>query len=364
MRERVRRLLACLCLAACCPCCFPCYICAIRSRKRRRQQEEYEAIMEYQRVGPRSPDTVRPLRRSHRRRISIPHCARRTNNEVDKSLDVENEKAIERTGEKDAICGPGHASLNTIDKHVLQQAKASSDDQITHSQSQSLLYRKLPPEIRSLIWRHCVGNFNIYLGIISDEKRIRHCKIFEGKGLMRLSMDQAEQDKLMKEHYFISLLQSCRRVYTEAIPHLYTNNSFLLSSPKTLLALSSTTLLHRFNLIATLLMKYTPQLQHGLSFGLSQHDVRMWERTADLLASMKGLKNLDIILWDRSLYGTPGDWDNLEGLLKLLRKIKQPKHFTVTIDQSNEVEGLRENLGDIPFVLRYGRRDDDERFFW
>jgi hypothetical protein len=89
---------------------------------------------------------------------------------------------------------------------------AGAEEQTTYTQSQSLLFRKLPPEIRSLIWRECVGNFDIYLGVIPEEKRVGHWKIFEGKGLMRLSMDQEEQDRLMGEHRFIPLLRTCRRM--------------------------------------------------------------------------------------------------------------------------------------------------------
>jgi hypothetical protein len=88
----------------------------------------------------------------------------------------------------------------------------ADEQQTTFTQSQSLLFRKLPPELRGLIWRECVGDLSIYLGVIQEEKRIRHCKIFEGRGLMRLSIDQDEQDRLMEEHYFIPLLQTCRRM--------------------------------------------------------------------------------------------------------------------------------------------------------
>jgi hypothetical protein len=167
--------------------------------------------MEYQRVGPRSPESVKPLRRGRRRRVSIPAGVRRMvdektimekKEEVEEMLDDNPGSADEKAMEKESV----NEKLETI-----QPPTSTAEEQTTYTQSQSLLFQKLPPELRSLIWRQCVGNYNIYLGIIADEKRIRHCKIFEGKGLMRLTMDQDEQDKLMEQHYFISLLQSCRR---------------------------------------------------------------------------------------------------------------------------------------------------------
>jgi hypothetical protein len=90
----------------------------------------------------------------------------------------------------------------------------------------------------------------------------------------------------------------------------------------------------------------------------------MWRRTSDLLASMTGLRSLDLVFWDRSLYGTPGQWDNLEALLGMLKKIRQCRFYRVTMDQKEEVEGLREKLGVLPYELRFGLQDDGERFFW
>lgn len=166
--------------------------------------------MEYQRVGPRSPETVRPLRRGRRRRVSIPPGVRRL---VDEKTSDQETELVEDMDEKCVIMNADTEKGYANEKYEAPPSKdLDLDEQTTYVQSQSLLFRKLPPELRSLIWRECVGNYNIYLGVIQDEKRIRHCKIFEGKGLMRMSMDQEEQDKLMDQHYFISVLQSCRRM--------------------------------------------------------------------------------------------------------------------------------------------------------
>lgn len=78
-------------------------------------------------------------------------------------------------------------------------------------QGQALIFTRLPPEIRAQIWQEVVGNYEIYLGIVS--KRIRHCKIFSGLGLARCDIDEQEQDRLQAEHKLLPLLKTCRRVY-------------------------------------------------------------------------------------------------------------------------------------------------------
>jgi hypothetical protein len=95
----------------------------------------------------------------------------------------------------------------------------------------------------------------------------------------------------------------------------------------------------------------------------------MWTRTSDLLASMKGLRNLEIVLWDRSAYGTPADWENILLLLNMLNKVKQARRYVVTLDQHDggeAVQKLRDKEVGVrrPFDLRFGRGDDGERFFW
>jgi hypothetical protein len=147
-------------------------------------------------MGPRSPESVHPLKRNRRRRISIPNGVYRKLDE--KSAVLETEDTEETLNEKHAM-----APIVPV---------MSKEEVDTHDQSQSLLFQKLPPEVRSLIWRECVGNYNIYLGIVDGEKRIRHCKIFEGLGLMGKIANQEEQDELMRKHYFVSMLQSCRRM--------------------------------------------------------------------------------------------------------------------------------------------------------
>jgi hypothetical protein len=158
-------------------------------------------------MGPRSPDQVHPLRRGRRRRISIPNGLVRMANEKVVVVESEDDEVeiVQEKGKEDA------GDVEKVDAMAVPST-TTTEEQKTFDQSQSLLFQKLPPEIRSLIWRECVGNYNIYLGVVDGEKRVRHCKIFAGKGLMGIESDQYEQNQIMAKNYFMPMLQSCRRM--------------------------------------------------------------------------------------------------------------------------------------------------------
>jgi len=244
--------------------------------------------------------------------------------------------------------------------------------QVTHGQSQSLLFQKLPPELRALIWRECVGSYDIFIGVRKDERYVRHFKLREGKGFMAPDSNEEEQYLANQVHDFMPLLRSCRRIYTEAISLVYSSNTFLLSHPRSLLSFSATTLTNRFTSISSLCIHYSPGLQHGLSFGPTSHDLLLWRRASHLLSSMKGLKHLTIVLSDRSLYGNPGLWDNLEELLGELKRVRQGnlRNFKLVLQQKDEVEGLEKRIedagggGELPFKLLYGLEHVDNRLLW
>lgn len=314
-------------------------------------------------MGPRSPETVHPLRRGRRRRISIPNYVRKFGCE---------EKIMEESSENDEEGVIDEKTADLEKRPPMRRIPTTTlEPQRTYNQEQSPLFSKLPPEIRHLIWRQCVGDYKIYLGVGKDdtgagEKHIRHCKIFPGRGLMAPHANQDEQNELMAQSAFLSLLQSCRRIYTEAVAHVYTTNHFLMSTPLTVLSLSASTTLKSFASITKISIKYTPRLQHGLSFGISAHDMKIWRLTSSLLASMKNLRFLDLVFWDKSLYGTPADWENLSELLEMLGKVKvRPKgRYRVCLEMGGEVEGLREQLGETTFELSFARGEADDRLFW
>jgi len=154
MKKAVRNFLTFLCVIACCPCCFPCYFCALRNRKRRRAP----ATELDQWRGPKSPTDVHPLP-SRKRRLTLPY-------------------------------GTGRPQFEPEQKFL--------------SQNQSLLFAKLPLELRRQIWKEVLGGFDIYLGIVAQQ--LQHCKLF---GVEHARDDQI---RLQQEHKLLPLLLTCRQV--------------------------------------------------------------------------------------------------------------------------------------------------------
>lgn len=307
MKKAVRSVLSVLCFVACCPICFPCYICAFRNRKQRIQQHQVRDIDLWQ--GPKSPSEVHPLP-ARRRRLSVserPHL---------------------------------------------------ESDQTTNLQAQAPIFAKLPPELRAQIWEEVVGGYDIYIGIVTQ--KLRHCKIFGGLGIARGTIDEDEQDRLQLEHKILPLLFTCRRIYSEAVPFLYSTNHFTTSNIDVVLALTSSIRLPRFNSISSLSINWSLPVTHRLAstIGMRACDSKLWDRASNILASMKGLKNLKVVVWGCTIYGTSRDWAGIRELLDMLRRIKRPTKYIVTIDE-DEAEEMVEEYNDAPFQLQWGCDDHD-----
>jgi hypothetical protein len=71
-------------------------------------------------------------------------------------------------------------------------------------QEQSLLFAKLPLELRQHIFKEVVGGFEIYLGIVNE--KLQHCKLF-GTG-----KDREVNILLQSEYKLLPILLTCRRV--------------------------------------------------------------------------------------------------------------------------------------------------------
>ncbi|TLD18890.1 Cytochrome c peroxidase [Venturia nashicola] len=313
MRKAVKSLLSILCFVACCPLCFPCYICAFKNRRKRNRQNETREIDHWRR-GPRSPAEVHPLP-SRKRRLSIA-----------------------ATTERPVI------ALESAQKVCMQE--------------QALIFTRLPPEIRAQIWQEVVGEYEIYLGIVS--KTIRHCKIFGGLGIARCDIDEQEQDRLQAEHKLLPLLKTCRRIYSEAIPVLYSTNKFTTSHIEVIPSLTSTIRLPRFNSISSLSVTWSLPTIHriGMLNGLRHSDAKTWDRASRTMASMKGLKTLRITVWGCTIYGASRDWTGIRQLLDLLTRIKQPRNYIVSIDELEAEELVKEYDG-APFKLDWSNEDTD-----
>jgi hypothetical protein len=157
-----------------------------------------------------------------------------------------------------------------------------------------------------------------------------------------------------------SLTSTNESSYSEAIPFLYSNNKFTTSHIEVVQSLTSTIRVPRFNSINSLSITWSLPVIHriGMLNGLRTMDARAWDRASRTLASMKGLKTLKITVWGCTIYGNSRDWTGIRQLLDLLRRVKNPRTYVVTIDELEAGELVKE-YDDAPFKLESGCDDRD-----
>jgi hypothetical protein len=91
-------------------------------------------------------------------------------------------------------------------------------------------------------------------------------------------------------------------------------------------------------------------------------DIKSWDRASRVLASMKGLKDLRVIVWGCMIYGVPRDWAGIKELLDMLCRVTRPPRYVVTIDES-EAEDLVDEYNDAPFQLKWGCDDRESLLY-
>ncbi|KAF2399100.1 hypothetical protein EJ06DRAFT_531412 [Trichodelitschia bisporula] len=299
MKDVVQNALSLFCLIACCPCCFPCYVCLIRSNRRCGTRRRNAMELAGWESNPVSPTDVHPLP-SRKRRLSIPSSA--------------------------------EPSL--------------APDQKTAGQSQSAFFAKLPLELRSQIYKEVLGDFSLYLFI--SMKKLRHIKIDRHEAKEDLAARRYQQPGPS----LLPLLLTCRRIYSESISYLYSSNKFS-TEPDTILSLTSSIRLSRFNTISQISFSCSvanyPEDFDGTRDSLGV----LWERTCIVLASMKGLRDLQVNLWPAAvgIIGPGWERESVKMMLGMLCIIKQPTNFEVKIE-SQEVDGY-EIFKDAPFKLTW-----------
>ncbi|KOS44390.1 hypothetical protein ACN38_g4707 [Penicillium nordicum] len=112
---------------------------------------------------------------------------------------------------------------------------------------------------------------------------------------------------------FVPLLQTCRRVYWEAIDMIFQKNTFLFNHTDTIVDFSHTLLPHRMSLIRTLQLSFPDP------------GGPRWNRCCQVLATkLPGLKTLTIHLY-------PHITNRLDDWLIPLHQIQQPTVFEVLL---------------------------------
>ncbi|PLB50858.1 hypothetical protein P170DRAFT_508954 [Aspergillus steynii IBT 23096] len=208
----------------------------------------------------------------------------------------------------------------------LEEQKGSTRKQYMCSQQQSNFLTLLPLEIRRKIWSFCVGNMDLHLvreakKLVAiqclgeeEESRWPPCahlcwgqpsRAFPGyHGICPGYLLDTNGCPLFPDP--IPLLQTCRMIYSEAIPMLYHENTFRFNHIDTILSLSQTILPSRLNLIRTVHLAYAfPVLMYGedkSENAVPPYDAATWEETCRILANMAGLRELYMHLGGSLLY--------------------------------------------------------------
>ncbi|APA11106.1 predicted protein [Sclerotinia sclerotiorum 1980 UF-70] len=115
----------------------------------------------------------------------------------------------------------------------------------------------------------------------------------------------------------IQLLQVCRRIYSEAIPLLYSANTFDFDSMESLISFSNEILPRRFDSITSVTLSFSFDTS-SLFNESSSNNVPRWERTWMIIGSMKSLQNLQAtIIWPRKIPA----WSHEMRLLEPLKMV-------------------------------------------
>lgn len=241
----------------------------------------------------------------------------------------------------------------------------------TFRQGQSMFFARLPLEVRRMVYGYVMGEETVHLtmgaktrfghfvcGEEGEEGMKCRCKVLVGGRVGR---------RLGRECG--ALLRSCRRIYSEAVPHLYTQHTFSLLHLTHLLYLPSRLPVPRLNTIRTLRLRWAiralPYLRRGPSKRLAYpDDTSNWARGWAILAGMQGLRDVYVVLvdpshdqmWERN-------WNELEGfLLEPVKEVTRPWKFELLLPYASC--GLAHDMGDSPVKLTKpdgeGEDEDEE----
>jgi len=231
-------------------------------------------------------------------------------------------------------------------RRSLTIASDNADGASTRSpvnQSRCLLLSTLPPELRQKIWRNCLGGMTLHLEF--RDRRLCHilclsptpgsCDTFGGAGgCWQFSNPDANHPK----RHLLSILLSCRQIYSEAIYHLYADNDFVTIYPEFVHDLPQILRPQRINAIRSLRFKwyniYSPPFPSP--FPGMQAKNTYWTTIWKNLADMKDLRKLRVKL----IVGGP-EWEDMksqdaDALLEPITAVTTPKNFELSLPFENK----------------------------
>ncbi|CAF3469114.1 unnamed protein product [Fusarium graminearum] len=181
-----------------------------------------------------------------------------------------------------------------------QFSSAAADGSLQKAQSESLLFSRLPLEVRMQIWRHVVGNHKVHLTV--------------HRGRLRQSAFESNNYHWMPHRGLLGVPLVCRAAYIESISSLYSANTFCFgfgqaSSKSALMSLS--TMLPKQHIAFIQHIEVGWHLYAGVSQYYDSHpqawDISMdvpapetetlWNNVCAELVEMSYLRTLRIVVW-------------------------------------------------------------------
>ncbi|MCJ1479384.1 hypothetical protein MMC13_008069 [Lambiella insularis] len=253
--------------------------------------------------------------------------------------------------------------LPTTRKRSLSLPLPRLSMQQTCDQRLSPLFR-LPPEIRSMIYRDVLGGNDFHLagtwkrlGYVKcreeNKKEFWHHECYQPrlyKGYCNTPMKHATLPQKSPDQQLLPLLKTCRRIYTEAVGVLYSQNTFLAQCPDDILHLSQTLLPQRLNSITSLALYWPSRTNCYIAFNKGDfhtlpHDILTWKKTWEIIGQMKGLRYLRVFVNASATQ----DAESEAKILEPLRTVVGPKVFEVDVSWV-----VKESATNIPSVYSTG----------
>ncbi|KAL8709515.1 MAG: hypothetical protein Q9220_005757 [cf. Caloplaca sp. 1 TL-2023] len=203
---------------------------------------------------------------------------------------------------KRAVTIPLSPSNSESSQWFWQKGQKSND------QLQSSFFGELPLEVRELIYKHYVTSSAEHGGPVHifrrNDRRLGHGRCTEGpeshshmpnqdwgydKPSRTRAWIKANNTSLKANCSLLSLLKTCRRAYSEAIPFLYTHNTFCFQDCMTLVYFTQTVLPQRLELVQSIQLPWTKTYLGFFNPGVDLE--KIWEP----MNKLTGLQEIRIV---------------------------------------------------------------------
>ena len=229
----------------------------------------------------------------------------------------------------------------------------STSQHTTYTQYQSPLFH-LPLEIRRLIYRYALTSDIKHIVRLGPRLGHIHCRdpqytrpwFHRCWGISVKGSDlyyRPHNDFLAYEgteeknkQGLLPLVMACRRIYAEATPVLYGENTFSMIHLESLISLSEAILPHRLNTIRSVELGWYFYFPHHLysrkiqQLDRTSYSVATWERVWSILADMEGLRMLRVDLVGRWMEPLTAEQERL--LVWPAMQVKRPRVWDLIMD--------------------------------